>query len=178
MNSEQINNGLLINELQLGPQLNTAVQNGTRQKFNLLLSFLSHDAQDFAQFSLPSSKQSEINSINIRKELRLPPEQPIETKGMPPKQAKQYNADVETQNLVNIRLGLLLNNEPVLSRQQISDFPTEIIDNLSLLNQQRLTQSHPDKIAEIENSIGINHDLMESYKALDLENRPLKVTYM
>ena len=52
MNIEQIDQQVIINEWQLGQQLNTAVHSGTREKFNLLLSFLSDDARDFAQFDI------------------------------------------------------------------------------------------------------------------------------
>ena len=37
MNIEQFDQQIIINEWQLGQQLNTAVHSGTREKFNLLI---------------------------------------------------------------------------------------------------------------------------------------------
>ena len=63
MNSIQVEAGLLINEWQLGTQLNVAVTDGTRDKFNLLLSLLSDDARDFSQFELPKATQASLTEV-------------------------------------------------------------------------------------------------------------------
>lgn len=173
MNSEQIKSDLLINEWQLGSQLNQAVANGTRCKFNLLLSLLSDDARDFAEFSFKEQREAALAQAQLRASLFLPEAQPLINKGISLTQAGQLNEDLQSLNLDSIRLRLLLNNEAVLSRNKKDDIPVDIVENLSLLTQHRLTQSPLNS----ELSKGVDATLMKQYQQLDLENRPLQVTY-
>ena len=185
MNIEQKDNNLLINEWQLGQQLNTAVVTGARDKFNLLLSFLSDDARDFAQFSLPqqdgigeASKQSDL-----RAHFSLGDAQPLVNKGMSLEQAQFLNQNAQKDNLCSIRLQLQLSNDPILSRSEDLPIASEVSDNLSFLTQHRLAKSlqaaKPQETASVnEPAAGVNHQLMEEYQALDFVNKPIKVTYM
>ena len=184
MNIEQKDAGLLINEWQLGQQLNTAVHNGTREKFNLLLSLLSDDARDFAQFALPQEKQNSeaLEKTDLRASFSLAQAQPLVNKGMSVQQAQELNYNLQKNNLSSIRLQQLLSNEPLLSRNERTDIPSEIVDNLTLLSQQRLLKSVSflEENSQEQNipGTGINNELMEHYKALDLDNKPIKVNYM
>lgn len=184
MNIEQKENNLLINEWQLGQQLNTAVVTGTRDKFNLLLSFLSDDARDFAQFSSP--KQA-LDGLPIPTDMRayfsLADAQPLVNKGMSLEQAQVLNQNVQASNLCSIRLQLQLTNEPLLSRSEELMIESDVSDNLSFLSQCRLTKhlqaaKSLSDLPSDEVAKGINHQLMEEYQALDLDNKPIKVTYM
>lgn len=174
MNSEQIKSNLLINEWQLGSQLNQAVANGTRCKFNLLLSLLSDDARDFAQFSFKAKEEAALAEAQLRTSLFLPETQPLINKGISLTQAKRLNEDLHNEKLTSIRLRQLLHNEALLSRYEKKEIPADIVENLSLLTQQRLSQSG----ITTELSKGIDASLMKQYQQLDLENRPLQVTYM
>ena len=190
MNIEQKDTGLLINEWQLGQQLNTAVHNGTREKFNLLLSFLSDDARDFGQFALQQEKQIDTKSgeTNLRSAFSLPESQPLVNKGMSAAHAQTLNQNVKDENLSSIRLQLLLNNEALVSRSDTLLIDSEVSDNLTFLSQQRLTASlqsvtetanTPVETANSVNELtGVNAELMAQYQALDLQNKPIKVTYM
>ena len=184
MKIEQENLNLVINEWQLGQQLNTAVHNGTREKFNLLLSMLSDDARDFSQFSVPSAAQSELTEAkqNLRDTFSLPDTQPLVNKGISPEQAGLMNHHLKTNKLSSIRLQYLLNNEALLSRNEAVLIDSDIKDNLSFLSQHRLAESlqteitSPSSIAEQTSGIDIN--LIREYQALDLDNNPISVTYM
>jgi hypothetical protein len=78
--------------------------------------------------------------------------------------------------LDSIRLQYLLNNEAVLSRTYDPEIPDDIVDNLSPLLQERLEESFEkslvDKYEDNDNNKkslpGINHQLMETYQALNL----------
>lgn len=171
----KIESTLLVNEWQLGQQLNIAVHNGTRTKFNLLLSFLSGDAQDFAQFSLSNSKQSQLSAQGLRDSLQLADSQPLLNKGISGQQAAYLNKSLHENRLDSIRLQYLLNNEAVLSRTYDPVLPDDIVDNLSPLAQERLEESSQELLVEKledndnnKNSLtGINHQLMETYQALN-----------
>ncbi len=182
MNIKQTESGLLINEWQLGLQLNSAVHNGTRDKFNLLLSLLSDDARDFAEFTFRQAKEDVLPEQALRETLFLPEAQPLLNKGISLQQATSLNEDLHNKDFTSIRLKQLLNNEALLSRNVTGDIPSDIIDNLPLLSQNRLTaqQGTTETIKQVESQTaeGVGVDLMAQYKALDLDNKPIKVTYM
>lgn len=177
MNNKQIEAGLLINEWQLGSQLNVAVANGTRAKFNLLLSLLSADARDFSQFELPKLAQESLTTVELRDAFSLSEAQPLVNQGVSLAQSEKLSLSLHKKDLADIRLQTLLNNEAILSRSHHHEFDKDVLDNLSFLSQTRLNNSiqheHP------ENTItGINNSLMESYQALDLHDKPVKLNYM
>lgn len=171
----KIESTLLINEWQLGQQLNVAVHNGTRDKFNLLLSYLSSNAQDFAQFSLSNDNELQLSEQCLRDSLKVPNSQPLVNAGITPQQADYLNKSLQEKRLDSIRLQYLLNNEAVLSRTYDPDIPDDIVDNLSLLSQERLGDSQEELSVEgsegnddnTTSLSGINHQLMETYQALN-----------
>lgn len=60
----------LINEAQIGTRLNAAIENDRRGEFALLLSLLSIDARDMAQFQW----QNELDSAQkLQRQFDLPP---------------------------------------------------------------------------------------------------------
>jgi len=184
MKIEQENLNLVINEWQLGQQLNTAVHNGTREKFNLLLSMLSDDARDFSQFTLPAANQitPEQTKSSLRDEFSLSVAQPLVNKGISVEQATTMNQHLAANKLSSIRLQYLLNNEAILSRNDNEVIDSDIKDNLSFLSQHRLVESLQQEpashVAINESAPGIDIDLMHEYQALDLDNKPITVTYM
>ncbi|MFT6986735.1 MAG: hypothetical protein ACJAT7_002577 [Psychromonas sp.] len=179
---KQIESGLLINEWQLGQQLNTAVHKGTREKFNLLLSLLSDDARDFAQFALPPERNESLAQAELRASLFLADPQPLVNKGISERQAASLNSDLHKKDLTSIRLKQLLSNEALLSRNESVDIPSEIIENLPLWSQNRLTaeqgMEQPITSLKPEFAEGVGTELMGLYQSLDLDNKPIKVTYM
>ena len=62
----------LVNELQLGSRLNSAIESNRRGEFALLLSLLSEDARDMAQF-----QSTEFKKGDLRTQFDLGQEQPL-----------------------------------------------------------------------------------------------------
>ncbi|MEJ6079516.1 hypothetical protein MT391_13405 [Vibrio sp. 1-Bac 57] len=190
MNIEQLNQQILINEWQLGQQLNTAVQNGTRDKFNLLLSLLSDDARDFAQFT-GRVEQSEVEKkIDLRAYFDLPKAQPLVNTGPSANVLAELNSDLHNNKLTDIRFKQLLANEALLSKQVSGEFPDDVLDNLPLLKKQRVNAAYQSTLSSSVNDkevsayatdasspIGMDVSLLDEYKNLDLENKPLRVHY-
>lgn len=190
MNIEQLNQQIVINEWQLGQQLNTAVQNGTRDKFNLLLSLLSDDARDFAQFT-GRVEQSEVEKkIDLRAYFDLPKAQPLVNTGPSANVLAELNSDLHNNKLTDIRFKQLLANEALLSKQVSGEFPDDILDNLPLLKKQRVNAAYQSTLSgsvndkdvsayatDASSSIGMDVSLLDEYKNLDLENKPLRVHY-
>ena len=178
MNNKQIDNGLLINEWQLGSQLNVAVANGTRDKFNLLLSLLSDDARDFSQFDSPKATVDSLSEQELRESLSLAEAQPLVNSGLSLQQAKSINLAVQQRDLSAIRLQSLLHNEALLSRNNKTNFDPEVVDNLPFLSQQRLkNNSHNDETIERQ-AAGVDYGLLQNIESLNLDKKPIKVNYM
>lgn len=176
MNNKQIESGLLINEWQLGSQLSVALANGTRDKFNLLLSLLSDDARDFSQFDIPKAIQGSLTEVELRQSLALSAPQPLVNEGISLAQAKQINQAVHQRDLCAVRLQSMLNNEAILSRASKINFDADVVDNLSFLSQTRLKNAEA-KVEDVQQAQGVDHTLMQRYQALNLEQKPLQVSY-
>jgi hypothetical protein len=181
MNIEQFEPQIVINEWQLGQQLNTAVHTGARDKFNLLLSFLSDDARDFAQFEIISPEQTIEHKTDLRAYFELPSAQPLVNEGPTAKVLAELNDDLHNKNLTGIRLKQLLTNEALLSKKQTGVLPADILDNLPLLKQQRIQRAYQANLPEVIDdktlATGVDASLLDEYKKLDLENHPIKVHY-
>jgi len=64
----------LINEAQIGTRLNAAIEHNRRGEFALLLSLLSADARDMAQFQW----QKELDTAEkLQRQFELPPKQTL-----------------------------------------------------------------------------------------------------
>ncbi|ASF14497.1 MULTISPECIES: VC2046/SO_2500 family protein [Shewanella] len=64
----------LINEAQIGSRLNAAIEHNRRGEFALLLSLLSADARDMAQFQW----QKELDTAEkLQRQFELPPKQTL-----------------------------------------------------------------------------------------------------
>ena len=178
MNNSQIENGLLINEWQLGTQLNTAVTNGTRDKFNLLLSLMSDNACDFSQFDLPKAKQGSLTEVELRESLSLREPQPLVNKGNSLPQSERISIALHKKDLTSVRLQSLLNNEAVLSRSREVTFDDDVVDNLSFLSQARLKglEEHNKKItSEVS---GIDYAFIKQHQEMNLDDKPIKAHYV
>lgn len=177
MNIEQVKQSVIINEWQLGQQLNTAVHNGSREKFNLLLSFLSADARDFAQFEIAQKPEVKEEPIDLRAKFELRAAQPLVNEGPSAVLLAELNNDLHKNKIVDIRLKQLLTNEAILSKQVTGALPDEIMDNLPLLIKQRVNNAYQSTIATQPRLIttGIDASLMNDYKKLDIENKPIRL---
>lgn len=182
MNIEQIDQQIVINEWQLGQQLNTAVQTGARDKFNLLLSLLSDDARDFAQFDIAIPEQPDVKKTDLRAYFELPNAQPLINDGPSEMLLSELNHDLQQKKMVDIRLKLLLTNEALLSKKVTGQLPEDILDNLPLLKRQRIDAAYEENMPAIfdikKEAPGMDVELLDEYKNLDLANRPLQVRYL
>jgi triphosphoribosyl-dephospho-CoA synthetase len=113
----------------------------------------------------------------LRASLALPEEQPLVNEGITLEQAKKINIAIHKGNLCDVRLQTLLNNEAILSRNNVANFDADIVDNLSFLSQARLKQSEVDSGNGTKALKGIDHAMMAKFQALNLDNKPLQVSY-
>jgi len=184
MNIEQLDQQVIVNEWQLGQQLNSAVHSGAREKFNLLLSFLSDDARDFAQFDIKNPDPEVDKKADLRAQFNLPATQPLVNEGPSERLLDELNQDLHQSKLHDIRLKHLLTNEAILSRPVLGALPIDVLDNLPLIKQQRINQAYQVESSEIvvddrvpSVAQGVDAHLLDEYTNLDLANRPVKNHY-
>ncbi|MCG9730916.1 hypothetical protein L1D44_13925 [Shewanella sp. Isolate13] len=134
MNVAQVES-TLINESQLGSRLNHAVGANRRGEFGLLLSMLSEDARDMAQF------QTEAHlSHDLRSKFELPTPQAL---------VGQLDGDImvtdnsqvhQQSGATAFRLANVLNEEALVIRRKESLEMQEVLANCALSVRQRYNQ--------------------------------------
>ncbi|GIU33174.1 hypothetical protein L2719_17680 [Shewanella schlegeliana] len=125
----------LINESQLGSRLNHAVGSNRRGEFGLLLSMLSEDARDMAQFQTAAHL-----SHDLRAKFELPTPQAL---------VEQLNSDLmvtdnsqvhQENGAIAFRLANVLNEEALVIRHNESLEMQEVLANCALSVRQRYSQ--------------------------------------
>lgn len=136
---DNIKNEILINELQLGEQLNQCVHKKERSQFSLLLAMLTDDVQAHAQFSLPKSELaiSQSEEENLRDRFKLPQAQLLSLKEIG--QVGSYNqADlVQSNNLSELRLLNAIKPTPLAFRDDKTFIAKYVLENTSLYCQKK-----------------------------------------
>jgi hypothetical protein len=183
MNIEQLDQQVIINEWQLGQQLNRAVHKGTREKFNLLLSFLSADARDFAQFAIKPQIDEPNDKNDLRKHFNLNAAQPLVNEGPSEVLLAELNKDLQQTKMHEIRFKQLLTNEALLCKKVSNSLPRDVLDNLPLIKQKRVNEAYQSAMsASIKEEqpidmVGVDAHLLDEYGDLDLQNRPVQIRY-
>ena len=181
MNIEQLNQQTIVNEWQLGQQLNIAVHTGKREKFNLLLSFLSDDVRDFSQFDIKLEEEAENKKKDLRAYFNLSNTQPLVNEGPSEVLLAEFNDDLQNKNMHEIRFKQLLTNEAILSRYEPDVLPRDVLENLPLIKQQRINEAYQSTLStsiESNQSIqleGVNANLLDEYTRLDFVNQPVQL---
>ncbi len=128
----------LINESQLGNRLNHAIEHNRRGEFGLLLSMLSNDARDMAQFQFDKALATDDR---LRKQLQLPGQEVL-LADLSKEQQVQDNSQAFTQGgAVNFHLQQALTPEALLIRGQHDNEMAQALancDNLTRLRQAGL----------------------------------------
>ncbi|WP_076417844.1 VC2046/SO_2500 family protein [Colwellia sp. UCD-KL20] len=146
MLADKIKNEILINELQLGEQLNQCIHKKERSQFSLLLAMLTDDVKAHAQFSLPKSETvtSQTDKDNLRKQFKLPEAQLLSLKKI--EQVGAYNqADlVLSNNLSKLRLLNAIKPSPLAFRDDKTFIAKNVLENTSLYCQKKYQSKNLD----------------------------------
>ncbi len=130
---------LLIEELQLGNQLNQSIHGDRRSDFSLMLSMLTDDVRAHSQFSLPLSSDtaSKNSPSTLRKQFDLPNERALGLKDV--NEIKKFSQAqlVSQNNMVNIHLTDCLSPNPLAFRDDAQFVATNVMSNTSLYCQQQ-----------------------------------------
>ncbi len=132
-------NDLLVNELQLGVQLNECVHESRRSHFSLMLAMLTDDVRDHAQFMLPKTEQAvdTTDEDSLRKLFNV--NQPVSLGINNLKDIDNFNqADlIENDRLSELRLRNALTPNPLTFRDDVNHIDSNVLQNTSVHCQQR-----------------------------------------
>ncbi|QYJ80407.1 VC2046/SO_2500 family protein [Shewanella acanthi] len=124
----------LINEVQIGPRLNAAIEHNRRGEFALLLSLLSADARDMAQFQF----QKELSTDEkLQKQFDLPPKQCLIADLSAKDIVVDNSAVFSEQGKTAFQLQQALRPEALVIRGNESMAMTEALSNCDLTTRLR-----------------------------------------
>ncbi|ATC94383.1 VC2046/SO_2500 family protein [Pseudoalteromonas tunicata] len=141
--------GILTNEIQLGNKLGVCISENRRSDFALLLSMLSADPLDFAQFHLPYEEKkpaygTQADNEDLRLKLGAGPLQALAVKPIDFLIGAENAAMVQEQGLAQLKLQTYLNPEPLAIRDDKDYISSDIISNCNLNVQKRyFSQTEP-----------------------------------
>lgn len=166
----QIDQGL-IRESQLDVTLNECVHQGRRGDFAMLLSMLSQDALDFAQFHLPTSPTIEKNKSEdaLKRGLQIGPQKPLAPAEFDMLIGQENAFVVQHFGLTALHLKECLAPEPFAIRNDKKHIPLEIVDNCELAVRRKLRPSMPVSNEKLIDAAGF-YDQLASGKAQSLLN--------
>ncbi|WOT06683.1 VC2046/SO_2500 family protein [Shewanella youngdeokensis] len=122
----------LVNELQLGSRLNSAIGASRRGEFALLLSLLSADARDLAQFQTAEFKQADL-----RAKFNLAEAQPLLNRMDTDDIVTDNSAMFQIGGEVGFRLANALNQEALVIRRNESLDLEDVLNNCELNTRLR-----------------------------------------
>ena len=143
LNIEGVDNTILVNELQLGEQLNTCIHAKRRSDFSLMLAMLTDDVRAHSQFSLPVTETEEVNVTDdsLRKTFHLPEPVPLALKRTDQLAVFDQADLVAKDQLIAIQLQRALQPQAIAFRDDVKHIPQEVLTNTSLYCQQIHKQS-------------------------------------
>lgn len=131
MLDSRIRENLLVDELQLGSSLNTAITSGDRAHFALLLSMLSSDVTD--DTSVVDPEKVKIETEDLRAKFDLLPIRSFYATDEDFDNAIIYHDLVDTDSRVLLNLSVSRQNDPLTTFE--SSLGYDVVNNMSPLNQ-------------------------------------------
>lgn len=124
----------LVNESQVGTRLNEAIEHNRRSEFALLLSLMSVDARDMAQFQWDRELDS---ASRLRKQFELSPEQPLCVDLSQQSSVVDHSGTYREAGSVAFRLQQALRPEALVIRGRESIAMAEVLANCDTVTQLR-----------------------------------------
>ncbi|MCL1059205.1 hypothetical protein L2729_14585 [Shewanella gelidimarina] len=149
----------LVNELQLGSRLNCAVESNRRGEFALLLSLLSADASDMAQFQTPEFKQ-----VDLRAKFNLGESQPLINLLNSDTHITNNCASFQNGGTTSFRLANAIHEEALVIRRKEPLEMEEVIANCELntrLRHQNISMEHPVKLNHFVDQLVMQRQMSE-----------------
>jgi len=134
---------MIINEWQLGNQLNHALDSARTADFRLFLAMLSPAIEEQAEFCWPA--ESVAKQADLRQVYQLAPERDLALNSTDLVDLAVSHQAFINQGLTEWRLRNLLRPAPQVIRHDARKLPADVEDNLSLHSKRKLQQqTKPD----------------------------------
>ena len=134
-----LNNHLLINEIQLGSNLNECIHSNRRSDFGLMLAMLTDDVLEFSEFTLPKAVDNKklMDEARLRKLFDLPPQTALALTSL--EEINRYNEAslVNENNLSAVHFSDALKPKPIAFRDDKKHIEHDVLTNTSLHTQER-----------------------------------------
>ena len=143
LNLEGVDDTILVNELQLGEQLNACIHAKRRSDFSLMLAMLTDDVRAHSQFSLPVTEVELVDTTDdsLRKTFHLPDPAPLAIKNTEQLARFDQAALVENDQLMTILLQGVLQPQALAFRDDAKHIPQNVLTNTSLYCQKTHQQT-------------------------------------
>ena len=161
------NADLLVNEIQLGNRLATAVKQNRSNDFSLMLAMMSQNVLDNAEFCLPSDSvgSDEVDEAQLRLQLGLGEKPVYSANDDSATQSMMLGVDLHTEGLFEVKLNGYLRPEPLSLVDDTMHIEPEILANCEPTVMQRYHKQE-DKISEkLEHNEAGLYEILESMKA-------------
>jgi hypothetical protein len=149
---------LLVEELQLGEQLNQCVHTDRRADFSLMLSMLTDDVLAHSQFSLPETEAQlkETTDQTLRRYFELAEQAPLALENVDDIAKFEQAHLIEQEHFASLQLENSLNPKPLAFRNNAKHVASSVLSNTSLYCQQRYKQSKEQKSEDNRLAFNVN----------------------
>ena len=139
METQSVNSNLLVEELQLGEQLNHCVHSDRRSDFALMLSMLSDDVLAHSQFKLPQTEKTIelITDESLRKAFDLPKKSRLSLEDLEDINEFSQAHLIKSQHLSTLHLTQALSPKPLAFRDDKLHIDSTVLANTRLYCQQQ-----------------------------------------
>ncbi len=149
MNTQSLNSNLLVEELQLGEQLNHCVHSDRRSDFALMLSMLTDNVLAHSQFKLPETEhpKSITSEDLLRKEFELPDKQRLAMDTLEDINEFSQAHLIESQQLTALHLSQALMPKPLAFRDDKNHINSTVLSNTRLYCQQEYQRKKQSELS-------------------------------
>lgn len=139
METQSVNSNLLVEELQLGEQLNHCVHSDRRSDFVLMLSMLTDDVLAYSQFKLPQTVKSAqlTTEDSLRKTFELPKKQRLCLDNLTEIDEFSQAHLIQSHQLSTLHLSQALSPKPLAFRNDKLHINSTVLSNTRLYCQQQ-----------------------------------------
>jgi hypothetical protein len=157
---------LLVNEIQLGQQLATAVSHKRGSDFAMMLAMMSHNVLDHGQFCLPTDSVAadEVDETQLRQQLGLAAPTSFAAVDESSVQSILLGVDLHTEGMVDIKLKGYLSPEPLSMFDDPKHIPEAVLTNCEPTTMTR-HQTQEERVSQkLEHNEAGLYEVLESMK--------------
>ncbi|WP_111978065.1 VC2046/SO_2500 family protein [Algibacillus agarilyticus] len=148
-------NNTIVHELHLGSKLNTSLKQSDRADFRLLMTLLTEQAQEFAQFQLDkeSIDQEARDELALKRELGIQPTHRLQADNGYYEKVGQISQGLHFGGQTSMNLARCMVNDALSQFNDAKKIEDNVIDNCSMHTRRRLDILASETIKETTKEI-------------------------